>query len=305
MARRREADWTQRQAERREEDADRQFARQLRRNLGSPARTLFIGLIALLLCVDVYYRMNPVAPHIDIPEADLNPIGKQVAWSTVEQWLGDGQLGGEARVVSWDGGDAAPVGDGQDRETAIVHVFAVSTDQGWWRVEQTVRADGLTPLGSPAVEPIPMDEAATPDSTPAWDGELGTLQATETLDRLADQWARALMGGDDDALTVLMNDDPRATYTALHLGDVDSTSVERLAYLDKGRVNRNKGTSDRAAMRVSVSLKPVAQDAQGARFTYDLLVADPDGTPRVLAWGAPGTGGTLAEHANRSGMRED
>lgn len=305
MAGKRESDWTQRQASRREEDADKQFARQLRHNLGSPARTLLIGLIALLLCVDVYYRMNPTTPKIDVPEADLNPIGKQAAWNTVEQWLKDGQLGGNARIVSWDGGDAETVADGNETSTAITHEFAVSSDTGWWRVEQTMQSDGLTPLGSPAVEPVTVNETTTPDSTPAWNDELGTLQASETLDRLAEQWARALMGDDDDQLTVLMGDDPNATYTALHLGEVDSTSVERLAYLDKGRVDRNNDTSNRAAMRVSVTLKPVAQDAQGARFTYDLLIADPDGTPRILAWGAPGTGSSLTEHANRSGMRED
>ena len=34
---------------------------------------------------------------------------------------------------------------------------------------------------------------------------------------------------------------------------------------------------------------------------FDVLIQDPDGgTPRILAWGAPGTGPNLKEYSNRT-----
>ena len=40
-------------------------------------------------------------------------------------------------------------------------------------------------------------------------------------------------------------------------------------------------------------------DAKQTQFSYDLLIGDPDGTPSILAWGAPGTGAGLTERMNR------
>ena len=124
------------------------------------------------------------------------------------------------------------------------------------------------------------------------------------LDTTVRKWADAFMGSDSDMLTVLVNDpDPNAWYRAQGLGKAAAATIDGGAYLDKGNVDRNERRSDRAALRVTVTVAHAdAGDGSAAQsqYSYDLLVADPDGTPRILAWGAPGTGATLREHGNRA-----
>ena len=36
---------------------------------------------------------------------------------------------------------------------------------------------------------------------------------------------------------------------------------------------------------------------------YDVVVADPDGSPSIVAWGAPGDGPNLKDYQNRKGRQ--
>ena len=52
-------------------------------------------------------------------------------------------------------------------------------------------------------------------------------------------------------------------------------------------------------VRVTLTLKSREENSSAAStVAYDVLVADPDGQPRILAWGAPGSGPDLKEYSN-------
>lgn len=38
-------------------------------------------------------------------------------------------------------------------------------------------------------------------------------------------------------------------------------------------------------------------------LSYDVVVADPDGSPSIVAWGAPGDGPNLKDYQNRKGRQ--
>jgi hypothetical protein len=85
----------------------------------------------------------------------------------------------------------------------------------------------------------------------------------------------------------------------LSLGGADSVTVNNGAYLDRGKVARDKSSSDTAVVSVTITAKAPDATSQGARFDYDVILRDPDGTPKILAWGPAGTGPGIKDYANR------
>lgn len=280
-------------------DAAVQFKRRRRREMGvNLVRWSAFGCMLLLVAI-LYALSNPTPAAKPTPATDLSPYSKTAAWRAVEEWLGDGPLGASARVVSWDGTRDVTVTSGHDTVGAQVDSFTVDAASGWWHVEATVDREG-TLLGWPTASRLRLPSTASPNANMGWTGVVGDMTASDAASTLASQWGKALMGDDSDLLGVVVKDpDPSHAYQALGLGEAQTVAVEKAAYLDRGRVDANTGTSSMAVMRVTVALTPPEGSNGQPRFTYDVLVSDPDGSPRILAWGAPGTGPKLNEYANR------
>lgn len=277
-----------------------QFGHFAKRRLGINLAMWQRTVNTILLLSILYMLMNPTAQTVTAPSVELDPSGRTIAWALTEQWLKSDPLGANARIISWNGSKTIRMRNGSDDTKATVNTLIVDTDLGWWRVKATVRnADGQL-AGWPSAERLDIPDTATPNGGDDWPNILGSLQPSQALSTLASQWAGALMGEDSDALTVLIADpDPNASYQALGLGAVENATIDKSAYLDAGTVDRNNGKSDRAIIRATITLKARGTTGAQTQFTYDLLIANPDGTPRILAWGAPGTGPELKEYSNR------
>ena len=110
----------------------------------------------------------------------------------------------------------------------------------------------------------------------------------------------ALAGFDADKLTVVVADpDPDAVFPVLGLGDVKGVTIDKASYLKSGKVDKDSNTSDLAAVRITITLAARSDHDSDTRMTYDVKVSDPDGTPKILAWGPPGSGDTLRNYSNK------
>lgn len=272
--------------------------RRVLENIG-PKR--FVPYIILFLqALILYCLMNPsmFSAPTAAPTANLNPAGKSEAYSRVADWLKDGNpLGANARIISWDGAQRLKTGDGRKSVDAYRHDLTVESDYGWWRVSATVETNGSLVGGISVQRDDPSDDT---DSTAGWPDTLGTPDSTDAIQRLADSWGSALVGYDADKLTVVMNDpDTDARYPVLGLGEARSVNLERVAYLKQGKVAKDGGSSNIAAARVVITVKSQTQNGSDTQLTFDLRIADPDGVPRIIAWGAPGSAPDLKEGANR------
>lgn len=109
--------------------------------------------------------------------------------------------------------------------------------------------------------------------------------------------------------TIVKDPDTRIKYRPLRLSDKAQATVDKGRYLDRGDVDKDENTSDRAVFRVNIELPedqtaassdPDLQsdadtDSDGSdrgatdssTLSYDVVVADPDGSPSIVAWGAP------------------
>ena len=282
--------------QRKEEDERTQVRRIVLKRLG--AKRFVPYIIILLLTINMYMIMNPTQQATSVQDADLNPTGKQTAYSTVANWLADNSpLGDDGRIISWDGADKLDLASGNNPVTAWRHELTAQTSLGWWKVNITVENDGKT-IGQPSAMRVEVGNSS--DDTVGWANTLGSADATEAVNRLADSWAAALVGTDADKLTVIMQDpDPTAQYPVLALGEASDVNVDMIDYLNEGKVNKDTGKSTRAVARVTITLKARDNMKGETRISYDMKIADPDGTPRILAWGAPGTGTSLKDWSNR------
>lgn len=284
-----------------EPDPDLQYLK-LRAKQARPARYALYALVVVGILI-LYMLMNPIQQSIQAPTVDFNPAGKQAAWKLTDSWLTDGKpLGTNPSIISWDGSEEHSFSGQKGLVTGVDHQFTVRTDLGWWTVDTVVKKHGGGLIGSPSVKRragLPKS-ATNGDTNTEWAGTLDHMEVSEALDRLCVQWGQALAGSDADLLTTLMKDpDPNAVYTPLRLGGVDLVQTGIAAYLKRGTIDKDENTSDRGVVRVTLTLKSREENSSAAStVAYDVLVADPDAQPRILAWGAPGSGPDLKEYSN-------
>lgn len=253
-AKKKEADvWAE--AVKKEPDPDKEFVK-----LVAGRTRWYRGVwIAILVGIAYLIMMTSNLPQPKPPIApDFNPDGKQAAYQQVESWLAGTQpLGAHATIVSWDGSASVDVNDGKTPVKAIRHAMTVQGDDGrWWTVYSTIAA-GAHPLGSPDTVPLsaPLngDSGATSALQYGWDGTLGSYMPSSAATRLITQWANALYGDDSALLTTIVADpSPGAQYVALSLRGAKSVTVDTGAYLNRGKVARDKHSS-------SVAFSPQAR----------------------------------------------
>lgn len=287
---------------RKEEDPDVQFLKLKARN-ARPTKALLWGILVMLLIV-VYMLQNPVRQSVDIPAVDYNPAGKQAAYKLTEAWLKDNPLGSDARIVSWDGYKQTTYKDGDRTIPVYRHDLTVESSLGWWTVYTTIRTDDNALLGYPSVKRRSLPKNSTPNDNITWPGTLSDATASDALSTLLAQWGQAYVGSDADLLTTIVKDpNTNVRYRPLRLSDDAQATVDGGRYLNRGKVDKDENTSDRAVFRVNIEMG--ARDEQGSPTTlsYDVVVADPDGSPSIVAWGAPGDGPNLKDYANRKGRQ--
>lgn len=291
---------------RREEDPDIQFLR-LKARKARPAKALLWAILVALLIV-IYLLQNPVAQNVDIPAVDYNPAGKQAAYKLTEIWLKDNPLGKNAVITSWDGCKETTYKDGDKTIPVYRHDLTVESSLGWWTVHTTIRTDDNGLLGYPSASRKSLPNTATPNDNITWPGTLSDATASDALSRLLTQWGQAYVGHDADMLTTIVKDpDTRIKYRPLRLSDKAQATVDKGRYLNRGDVDKDENTSDRAVFRVNIELpedqtatstdpdlqSDADMDSDGSdrgatdssTLSYDVVVADPDGSPSIVAWG--------------------
>lgn len=270
-----------------------------------------IFVVLLLLVGPMLGLAGLVFPAQETPEtpvADFAPSGKTQATMYVENWLKDGSPLEEGRILSWDGvtNEKAQTGSGSSKRSVplVVHSFTLADKAGdVWKATLTVRKSDGSPVSEPMLEKDPTPELK-PSETPDWSGTLGltNIQSTDPAGVVVEKWAQAYMGSSSQQLTVLVADpDGKHAYRAADIGEVQSATVEKAAYLNRGHVNQKESASNWAVARVGIEVLPwnAKKDSQPVQLDYDVLLKDPDsGSARVVAWGAVGTGAELKAYRN-------
>lgn len=278
----------------------------LRQTMGGGTRwalrlLLAFSLVASLSSLMTWTQVQSINRTPPTSASILQQPGRDRAWAYAEQWLTQANgIMPDARIIAWEGTTPTQVSDGgKTTLPAQTHHLTVENHGRWWRLDLTCDQNG-SPLDDPSLTPIPVN-ANVNDSTVAkdWPDTVGELKPSDALKAILTKWGQAFAGSDAQLLRSLVEDpDPKATYVPLNLGDA-TVQVGTAAYLDRGQVDRSNAQSDMGVVRVTIQFQG-SGGSVGASLAFDVLVQDPDaGSPRILAWGAPGAGPELQPQQNR------
>lgn len=273
-------------------------------------------LVIVLLGNSVGEQEEPPAPSVNMTLQETQ--ARAVAMETVATWLAaEPSPLPTGRLLTWDGASKVPAapppedgsGTGEEPLPMDVHRMTLVTASGsLFTAEVSVETSnaGAVVAGGPSLIPYtPTPEQAT---NSAWPG-VDELQAPGAVVDAVDAWSRAFTSGDPSQLRLLVADED-ATHSYVPLPAVELLGIEvRSTGPAPGAVTTDSDGGqldpDVLMVRADLTLAWPGQDPSDrspsdfAPSTFDLLVVGADtASPRVVAWGGPGSGPTLTQFGN-------
>lgn len=262
-----------------------------------------ILVLALLISVSSTGGPAPVSGS-----AQVSSPGQGVATTRLWTWLPQVMPG--ARIVNWDGAlpgpepandrNGVPVGPPTERE-----LFVVADRNGnLYQAQVLVVLDpqaGPAVTDDPSLVPLPGSSSVGGLSdTTEWTGLVDGTAPQPVVDAV-DTWAAAFTSGDRAKLRLAVAD-PDGSHAYLPLTGVASAaaSVTRSATwpVADGQVGDGRMVV-RAELTLVWAGHPADPTRSAAGVGYDLLVVGSlTASPRVVAWGGPGSGPTLTAFGN-------
>jgi hypothetical protein len=284
---------------------------------------MITSILAIIVCSQDHGTIIQMQDQVDKAQ-DVNQTekpGKSAALQAVRSWLSNTNSNPYPKGYStlvWDG--ATKVGskekkDSMDSGTGTIHEemwshrfsFVSLADNSTKRVAQLVQvSNGLqTPLGSPTVLPPDNMDTKSGNSVPAPDGWPEMDDDNGNVETIVKQWAKAYVGSDQDALTVLVGDsDSSHVYLPARLGEYRSAATNWKVWAGDGDYSDRKSIKEGSklvAASVTIQYMPKFADTKGSPSSTDLtvLIANPSsGNAKVVAWGADGDIKHLKKYCN-------
>jgi len=257
-------------------------------------------------------------------QSDEGRDGQARARLALDEWLGsDTSPLPAATVLSFDGSvvadpvapETATNASGEteviERHNIRVFRFSLSTANGAvWLASVPVgfSAAGAQVAATPSVMP------ATPSDDSGWAGQLWPGERLVNLSphvtTAVETWAEAYTSGDPERLRQAVGD-PNTANSYLPIAGATFNSVvvgQATVRLQDLEADGTAPTDPeyvvaRVLLRITWPGQQDVRDSDIRPFSFDVLISDPAGAPRVVAWAPAGQGGALEPFANAIGDR--
>lgn len=241
--------------------------------------------------------------------------GKQEAIRAVNAWLASENnppYPSGFSNLTWDG--ARKIDSNTDAETKVTterwsHTlsFTDKADGSTRKVAQLVAVAGGIPTaqGKPSVLPAEITGSGNTDTSAP--KAYYSLSQSDAMLTLVQQWAKAYLGKDTNALTVLVGDpDASHGYAPANMGVFKSAGINWAVSLQKRPTDGSSVEIDKnpeyGAASVTMTFTPYGAkegSAQGVSTTMTVLIKNPTtGAAKVVDWGADADVESLKEYAN-------
>lgn len=296
-----------------------QYRKQTRRGTAKWRFMIVFACLSGLLCMGLLLKNSSdftavtkaVASQLKTMNEDKP--GKQEAMRAVYEWIDEegGAFPQGVTNYSWDG--AKKVRSTTDNENKVTteywsHTisFISKADVMTRSVVQLVTVkDGIaTATGEPTILPVSITQSDMSSSTTP-SGYM-TFSQTDSLSNTIEAWAKAYVGKDSNALTVLVGDpNSKHAYMPAKVGTYQSSTINwavSTKKVDAKSSSKRDDNPEYGAVSVSVTFTPygVSKDSsQTVTTDITLLVKEPTkGSARVIDWGADASIDTLKAYAN-------
>lgn len=285
------------------------------------------GIVAPMISVRAINTLNEMGTYLTEKYKDISEDkpGKQVALQAVYSWLDDDNGAFQYGYANlwWNGANevSSTTSDDSDKSGTQYWSHQMSltdkSDGSTRDITQLVSVtDGVaTAVGTPTVLPKAATSASGSDSYRP-DGYV-QLDQTASLTNMVGAWAKAYVGKDANALTVLVGDpDSDHAYQPSSLGVYQSSQLDWLVQCNRdGTATGKDDKSDNpewAAANVRISFRPYekkvdATDGSDAEaksvgnvdISVTVLIHNPTrGSAKIVDWGASGSLTTLTPFSN-------
>lgn len=262
-----------------------------------------LAFIVILLSANLSKTPEP-DPYTQYAQTRVVAVRATAGWLWANSQVVEG-----GQVISWDGArvlDSKPSKEGGNKSEAGVsvelHSLTVADKfSNLYLVEVPVAVApgrGAMALSTPALVPIaPSDpELASLQAWPALDN----VVVAEPLKDATTAWAKEWAGGDANRLR-LVTGDQDASHTYMVMPGVSFVDVTVDQAATGPMLSTGSDQKDMAVLRARVSF---TRNGKSASQDMDLLVSQAtSGAPRVVAWGAAGSGPSLEPFSNAVGRK--
>ena len=257
---------------------------------------------ALLSVLDRPARPAAVRPGLSAGRVQGRPGAHLVSWDGVSRVR---DLGGAGR-------DAKARGDRKDEWPVDVHSLTVAASSGQvFRAQVAVAVTSAGPVVASRPSLVPYPPVSGQEAKAAWQGAID-VRGLESRDvsLAVTSWAEAYFSHDAGRLRQVVGDrDKGHAYVPMPA----ATSVTaKIATVSALRPVGESQTASTVIARVSVTPvwgKPQGEggQAKGASVEFDVLISGAStASPRVVAWGGPGSGPSLKPYQNAvAGLEAD
>lgn len=279
-----------------------------------------VGIIAIVLLVWSLFVVTDIQPSPP-PATELSSEGKPLAMSTVRSWLAEEPSpvpGGS--ILSWDGftdvpfsatDDSSTESENTEKPTYTVERHHLTVEDGQkalFKVDVEIAVDkqaGPQVLGAPSLMPMVAQGTGFQADSP-WPGMSAAANVPDAVSTSVISWQKAFTSGNGNELRQVVSDpDTKHTYQALSGIESATAEVTDGAYFTTIK-DGDEVETDKLLLRVELAVKWAANAESGDQLdsslpvlTYDLLVTGAkSGSPKVVAWGGPGSGQTLKPYGN-------
>lgn len=279
----------------------------------------------LLIGVVLTVTRDPYVPNTGNEGGAADRVRAE-ATVAVEEWLNSGEAPiRNGKIVQWESTRTLPKAEAAPNQTTstepdpalkavrfVVNRPATENQAGTlYTVEvltASTEAGAVSTVGSPAIMPM----------LPSMGDELTNVNRWPTLDEPAEpderveaaitDWAKAITSGSAQSLRAVVNDsDADHAYVAFQGMRLQGTSLGDASVVEWGEGDDPVPTRIVAAVTLTMTDRTGACPKCSETVSeFDVLIDDADSvTPRVVAWGGPGSGPTLKPYQNAVAANED
>lgn len=171
----------------------------------------------------------------------------------------------------------------------LVEVLVAETESG-----------AVTTVGKPSLLPTPPSIKNAVTGADRWPSLEDAANPTDQAQTAITAWAAAMTSGSPQDLRSVVNDgDGSRAYVPLTGMTLLNTQVGDGAVLKTTGGEEPEAKEIVVAVTLTMTDNPACEDCRKAVAEYDVLITDANTvTPRVVAWGAPGTGPVLVPYMN-------
>lgn len=288
---------------------------------------IFTGFISPILAVNANNNVIDIGRTLGTlyKESQGEKPGRQAALAAVNAWLTSDNPPFASGVANiwWD--DAEKVEESTDSSTNTTtaywthHLSFTDLSDGSTRdVTQLVSVtNGVAKaVGQPTILPKAVNSSSAQDAfTPTG---YNRLDQSDSLNNVASAWAKAYVGKDSSALTVLVADpNSNNAYQPAALGTFKGATVNWIVECDKDGKPTPKDQQNEnpeyGAASITIAFQPypkqsndtnstkqdTVQSSVSSRMNITVLIKNPtQGSAKIVDWGADGLISTLKPYAN-------